>query len=70
METTAPFTTLPPVKLVETWLKLSHENDEHKYVKKRALDILLLIFGDIEQAQQYVNARQADQNYDHEHQMA
>jgi len=57
MDTNSPsFTTLPPPVLVHTWLLMANKNDEHfHYARKRAVDILELIFGSLSTAQQYVD---------------
>ena len=45
----------PPVMLVKTWLELAGPNNNgNSYSKKRAIDLLQLLFGSIEFAERYV----------------
>jgi hypothetical protein len=57
MDTNLPsFTTPPPPVLVQTWLLMAHKKGEHfHYPRKRATDLLELIFGSLTNAQQYVD---------------
>jgi len=50
------FTTPPPPTLVQTWLLLSDNKDNNfHYSRKRAIDLLELMFGNLAIAQQYVD---------------
>lgn len=45
----------PPVMLVKTWLSLAKQDDgENIYSRKRAIDLLQLLFGSIEFAERYI----------------
>ena len=64
MNNKAPsFTTPPPPVLVQTWLLMACKKGEHfHYARKRAIDLLELIFGDLTNAQQYVDKNKKPQH--------
>ena len=49
------FTTPPPVVLVQTWIAIINQHGEDfAYARKRAQDILDLLFGSVNAAKKYV----------------
>ncbi|MGJ8693468.1 MAG: hypothetical protein ACSHW0_13415 [Thalassotalea sp.] len=48
--------TYPPVILVQTWLAISKQSgEESAYARRRASDLIQLVFGSVEFAERYVN---------------
>lgn len=48
--------TYPPVVLVQTWLAVSEQTgEENSYARRRAQDLIQLVFGSVEFAQRYVD---------------
>lgn len=55
MNEAPPIQTLPPVVLVKTWIMLTKDKAaDMQYARKRAIDIIALIFGSVEAAKQYI----------------
>lgn len=49
----------PPVMLVKTWLVIyDNKSDDCQYAKRRATDLLELIFGSVEFARSYVKSNE------------
>lgn len=49
------FTTLPPKTLVRTWISLSKDTStDMEHVRERSLDVIKLVFGSIDVAEEYL----------------
>lgn len=49
------FTTLPPKTLVKTWISLSRDTSaDMEHVRRRSLDVIKLVFGSIQVAEEYL----------------
>ena len=61
--TNSTFTTPPPVAIVKTWLLLSKEKSEDfEYARKRAINILELLFGSLDNAELYVTENEKSEH--------
>lgn len=61
VQKTPPSKTYPPVVLVQTWLAVSEQSgDENSYARRRAQDLIQLVFGSVEFAQRYVDNHLVD----------
>lgn len=57
------FTTPPPVAIVKTWLLLTKDNSEDfEYARKRAINILELLFGGLDDAELYVTENEKSEH--------